>query len=120
LTPAPPIVLPANTPPALAQQIWQAALGQALQNQNPAVQVEYTNRNAVIESTRVASEHKTEGKITASTQPGGQIQISIVNSYARWGTIPEPSIAQESADSSEQPAVGGGTQDNGQGGGSAV
>jgi len=90
LTPAAPIVLPANTPPALAQQVWQAAANNALQNPSPAAQVQYSTRNAVIESVRVASEHRTEGRISASTMPNGEIRVSVVNSYARWGVVQEP------------------------------
>jgi hypothetical protein len=86
----PPITLPANTPPQIAQQVWQQAANQALQNQTPAVEVPYMNRNALIESTRVASEHRTEGKISGAVMPGGEIRMSIVTSYAAWSKIASP------------------------------
>jgi hypothetical protein len=93
LNPAAPIMLPANAPPALVQQVWQAAANNALQSPNPAVQVAFGTRNAVIESVRVASEHRTEGRISASALPNGEIRVSVVNSYARWGVVPESSPA---------------------------
>jgi hypothetical protein len=54
LSPGAPLVLPANTPPQAAQQVWQNVLNQAIQNQTggtTAPEVAYSNVNAVIEST---------------------------------------------------------------------
>ena len=85
------LALPANTPAAIAQQVWQAAANQALQNaQAGGVEVPYALVNAVIESTRVASECRTAGKISAWRQPGGEIRLSLTETEVRWMGIPIP------------------------------
>src|SRR5208337_3642405 len=50
LAPAPALNLAPNMPPQLAQQAWQAAANQALQNQTRPVEVPFTTKNALIES----------------------------------------------------------------------
>jgi hypothetical protein len=100
---APALILPANTPPQLAQQAWQAALNQAIQNQAQPIQVHYTTRNALIESTRVSSEHRTEGKIGASFMPNGEIRMSVVNSFAAWSKVEEPQPADPPPDEAQGP-----------------
>jgi hypothetical protein len=77
LRPPAPLVLPPNAPPPLVQQLWQAAAQQAMQNvANAAVEVAYSLVNAVLESTRVASEYRTSGKLSAFRNIGGEIQLS--------------------------------------------
>jgi hypothetical protein len=93
LTPAPAVNIPVNMPPQIAQQVWQAAANQALQNQAAPIEVPYVTRNALIESTRVASEHRTEGRIGASAMPNGEIRISVVISFAAWSLSPNPAAS---------------------------
>lgn len=90
LVPVAPIQLPPNAPPQVAQLVWQQVVNQATQNQKPTVEVPYELRNALIESTRVASEHRTEGKIGAVVMPTGEIRMSVVNSFAAWTKLQAP------------------------------
>ena len=84
-----PVVLPPNTPPQLANQIWQQIVQQALQAMSqPTVEVEYTLVNALIESTRKASEYKTIGSLSAARIIGGEIQLSATDKEAGWREIP--------------------------------
>jgi hypothetical protein len=96
LRPPAPLVLPPNTPPQLAQQLWQAAAQQAMQNlANAAVEVTYSLVNALLESTRVASEFRTSGTLTASRNINGEIQLSGTDRDTGWkrvGVSP-PSLA---------------------------
>jgi hypothetical protein len=100
LVPAPALNLPVDMPPPLAQQAWQAAANQALQNQAPTPEVPFVTKNALIESTRVASEHTTEGKISGFKTQTGDIKLSVVISAATWNDVPEPPIPSP-------PAAGG-------------
>ena len=95
LTPVPAIAVPGNMPPPVAQQVWQAAANQALQNPVPAAEVPYTIHNALIESTRAASEHRTEGRIGAVMMPSGEVRISVINSFAAWSRISSPAPVPE-------------------------
>jgi hypothetical protein len=90
LAPAPALNLAPNMPPQLAQQAWQAAANQAIQNQTRPVEVPFTTKNALIESTRVASEHTTEGKISGFVAQTGEIKLSVMISAATWNDVPEP------------------------------
>lgn len=96
LRPAAPLVLPQNTPPQVAQQLWQAAAQQAMQNlANSAVEVEYSLVNAVLESTRVASEYRTSGRLSAFRAPNGEIQLSGTDTDSGWkrvDTAPQPPL----------------------------
>jgi hypothetical protein len=88
LAPAGPVALPANTPSQVAQQVWQAVANQALQAASQAApQVPYSVVNAVIESSRLASEFRTTGNISAARQPGGEIRISMVDTAALWTPV---------------------------------
>lgn len=105
LRPAPAIAVPANMPPQVAQQVWQAAANQALQNPTPASEVPYTTRNALFESTRVASEHRTEGRIGAVMMPTGEVRLSVINSFTAWTRVsapgPEPDAVEAPARNDE-------------------
>jgi hypothetical protein len=101
LAPAPAINFPPNMPPQFAQQAWQAAANQALQNQTRPVEVPYTTKNALIESTRVASEHKTEGKISGFVTQTGEIKLSVVVSSATWSDVPESPAPNSSPGASD-------------------
>lgn len=96
LRPPAPLVVPPNTPPQVAQQLWQAAAQQAMQNlANAAVEVTYSLVNALLESTRVASEFRTSGTLTASRNINGEIQLSGTDRESGWrrlaGVPPGPS-----------------------------
>jgi hypothetical protein len=89
LTASAPLTLPPNAPPQLIDALWNQVAQQALARlSNPAVQVEYLQINAVIESPRVASEHSTAGRISATRAIGGDIQISMVATKGGWQSIP--------------------------------
>lgn len=91
LRPLAPVNLPANAPPQIAQQVWQTALQTAIQNlTTAAVEVPYRLINAVVESTRIASEYRTEGRLSAARAQDGQVRINGTDTYSRWGTIVQP------------------------------
>lgn len=101
-----PVSLPANTPPQIAQQVWNQVLQQAMQNAaNAGVQVPYSIVNAVIESTRAATEFKSVGNLSAVRNPNGEIQIAAVDTESQWKPVvppPQPQ-AQAQAPQPEQP-----------------
>ena len=91
LKPSAPLVLPANTPPNVAQQLWQQAAQQALQNlQGPGIDVAFQLVNAVIESPRLASENRTEGTLSACRKVGGDITVARTDIRAVWRNVPIP------------------------------
>jgi Serine dehydrogenase proteinase len=91
LQPPAPVVLPPNTPPQIAQGVWQAAANQALQNlAAPAVEVPYTIVNALLESTKIAAECVTKGKLSATRNVNGEIQLSGTDTESSWKRIVEP------------------------------
>jgi Serine dehydrogenase proteinase len=91
LRPVAPVVLPPNTPPQVAQGIWQAAANQALQNlAGPAVEVPYRIVNAVLESTKIAAECVTTGKLSAARNINGEIQLSGTDTESSWKRVAEP------------------------------
>jgi hypothetical protein len=88
LKPAPPLLLPANTPPQLAQQIWQATMQQAVQNLAAGgVEVDYSVVNALLEGTRVASEFRTKGKFSAHRTINGEIQLTGTDTDSGWKRV---------------------------------
>ncbi|HYR29118.1 MAG TPA: hypothetical protein VEU30_11675 [Thermoanaerobaculia bacterium] len=86
VAPAAPLILPSNTHPQHAQNAWNAALQQALTNQQTgtACEVPYTVTYALVESVRVASEFRQDGTISASRLPSGEFQVSIVTTKSGW------------------------------------
>jgi len=54
-------------------QIWQAIGKSGDSESQKAIEVLY-DANAVIESTRVSSEHRADGKISASVLPNGECE----------------------------------------------
>jgi hypothetical protein len=90
-----PLTLPANTPPQAAQQVWNQVLQQAMQNAaNAGIQVPYSIVNAVIESTRAASEFKSVGRLSAVRTPTGEIQIAAVDMESQWKPVAQPQPGQ--------------------------
>lgn len=68
--------LPANTPAAAIQQVWNQALQNALNElANPAVEVPFSAPFAVVESPRVASETKAEMNLSGARVAGGEITV---------------------------------------------
>lgn len=91
IVPPSPLLLPPNTPPQLANQLWQQIAQQALQAMSqPTIEVEYTLLNALIESTRKASEFRTIGSLSAARIIGGQIQLAATDRESGWREISLP------------------------------
>lgn len=91
LTPKAPISLPVNAPAAVINAVWQQAAQDALQGlASPAVEVAVSLVSTLVESGRVASENRTEAKISAARVAGGEIQVSIVETAAGWNPVPIP------------------------------
>jgi hypothetical protein len=91
LRPPAPVVVPPNSPPQLVQQVWQAAAQQAMQAlTNAGVEVAYSLVNAILESTRVASECRTSGTLTASRNVNGEIQLSGTDRESGWKRVAAP------------------------------
>ena len=82
LAPIGPLNLPPNTPPQVAQAVWQQVMANCAVA--PGVQVRYTYVNAVIESTRAASEARVTGTISAVLLPTGEVRVNVVDSGASW------------------------------------
>jgi len=98
LVPLAPVALPANAPPQVVQQVWQAVLQQAADNlRSAAVEVPYSLVNAVLESTRVASEFRTIGKLTAFRGPNGEIQLNGSDTCSKWTAISEQATEAQPA-----------------------
>jgi hypothetical protein len=88
LAPTAPLVMPPNTPAQLLQQLWTQAANNSLQAMaQPGIQVDYTIVNAVIESPRLATEHRTDGALSATRVAGGDVQMSAVEKTARWQRV---------------------------------
>jgi hypothetical protein len=89
LAPTKPLAMPPNTPPPLVQQLWNTAANNSLQAMaQPGLAIDYHFINAVIESTRLASEFRTEGSLSAARVAGGDVQLAAVERAGRWQTVP--------------------------------
>ena len=96
LRPSAPVVLPQNTPPPVAQGVWNGVANQALQNLagRNAVEVEYSLVNAVVESVRTASEFRTNGKLIAFRNMNGEVQLSATDTESCWKQVAgQPAVA---------------------------
>jgi ClpP class serine protease len=83
-----PLNLPPNIPTQMAQQVWNAEINKALTSaNNPGKEVGYSVVNAIIESSRISSEFRTSGKISAVRMPTGEVKVSIVNLEAHWKRV---------------------------------
>lgn len=78
------INLPPNTPQQIAQQVWQGVMSNALQD---VPEGDFSGVNAVVESSRVASEFRTKGTISAFRKPDGEIKISVVPKSTGWKPV---------------------------------
>ncbi len=74
--------MPANLPPPLMQQVYNQALQQI---QVTRVEpVDYEIFHAMLESTRLRSDFKTRGKITAMRLPDMNITVNIAPTFQGW------------------------------------
>jgi len=88
LQPLAPLRLPSNAPAGLQQQLWNAAGQQAIQTASGAApSVDYETVNAVVESVRAASEHRTVGKMTGIRLPNGEVQVSVLPTAQSWRQV---------------------------------
>jgi hypothetical protein len=93
LRPIAPLSLPPNAPPQLAQKVWEAAAQQVLGGLGgPAVEVEYSVVNALIESTRTASEFRTKGRLSGQRAFSGEIQLTGTDTEGSWRRTDAPSL----------------------------
>jgi hypothetical protein len=111
LKPQGPLVVPTNTPPQIAQNIWNAIANQAIQNAAAgAIEVPYTLVNALLESTASASECVTRGMLTASRNMNGEIQIAGMDTESSWKQAPAAAAQPPApAPAPPAPAPGGNT-----------
>lgn len=89
--PAPPVRLPANTPPVVAQNMWNGVFQQLMANVQtgaPAPEVPYSLVVAIVESVRAASQFSQKGSITATRMPTGEFQVSVVTRESGWVDVP--------------------------------
>ena len=88
LAPQAPVVLPPNTPPQFAEQVWNAVLSQAAQRAAAAgVEVERAIISAVIESERYASQHRARRRINVFRLPNGEIKYSALDVESTWEAV---------------------------------
>lgn len=98
LRPTAPLVLPPNAPGPMAAQVWNQVAQAALQNMaQPAVEVEYVQKKAVVESVRTASEFVVRGGITAARVGGGEIQLSVNDKQTGWADVVMPVPGEQTA-----------------------
>ncbi len=91
LSPPAPLVMPANTPPQVAKQLWEQVANQAVQAMSGgAREVEYSIVNALSESLRTASVYRTSGTVSACRFMGGEIKLSATDREAGWRSIRMP------------------------------
>jgi hypothetical protein len=109
LVPLAPVVIPPNTPPQVAGQIWQAAANSALQNlANRGIEVDYTLVNSLLESERLSAEYRTRGRLFAFRNPAGEIALSVTDTDTCWRrSRPAP----QSAPAPTQPGTAAGPAD---------
>jgi hypothetical protein len=114
LQPPAPFVIPPNTPPQVAQGIWNAVGAQAVQHATAsAVEVPYKIVNAVLESSSWASECVTRGKLTATRNANGEIQVAGVETESSWKQVdppPQPIVGPPAQVQSAAPAAPQATQ----------
>lgn len=93
--PVPIVQLPANLPPALAQQAHQKVLAQITVAEVPPAPFEIIH--AVVESTRHASRFVTNGLVVGTKTADHQIRMSTLNVRQHWTNVPPVAQAQQVA-----------------------
>ena len=103
IQPIAPLNIPPNTPPQLAQTLWQQVANTILGNLGtPAMEVDYKLVNAIIESVRLASEHVTIGKLSGSRQANGEIRVSGTNSDSGWKMVDLPQDSESTPEDTNE------------------
>jgi hypothetical protein len=88
LQPPAPVVIPPNAPPQVVQGIWNGvAQGAIQQAAGASVEVSYALVNALLESTQLASEFVTRGRISATRNMTGEIQLSGTDTESSWKRV---------------------------------
>ncbi|HEV8232756.1 MAG TPA: hypothetical protein VGQ75_10455 [Thermoanaerobaculia bacterium] len=88
-----PVALPPNAPPQLVQNVWTTIGNQAVTAAAAAgVEVRYSVVNALMESRRAASEHRTEGAITGFRTPTGELQLNLLDREGGWKSVTVPPV----------------------------
>lgn len=110
LAPPAPLNVPGNTPPQVAQQIWNAAAQNALNAATGhGVEVGYTILNGLLESIRASAEHRTTGKLWAFRQLNGEVGLSVLEteggSWKRIEIPPANPAGTEGAGASTSPTA---------------
>lgn len=94
IAPVAAVALPQNAPAQLANQVWGQVAQNALQALGqPALSVDYSFVNAVVESPRRASEFRTEGSLTGARVPGGEVRLVTTDRETGWRQVPVPAPA---------------------------
>lgn len=102
-----PIALPPNAPPQLIQNIWNAVGQNALQAVagHHGVEVDYTLVNGLLESTRLSSEFRTRGKLSAFRNQAGEVSLSVIETESgTWRRIGAEPVVTVQATPPIQPA----------------
>ena len=84
LQPPPIVNIPANTPPQLAQQIWQGVLAQITSVQGPVIDFKLVF--AAVESSRLTSRYIREGKLFGTRQNDLNFLIGMPRLVEKWIT----------------------------------
>ena len=79
--PPPFLNIPSNTPPQIAQQVWQNALSRPLVNYP---EIDYKKICAVLESCRLQRMYVEVGKISVLKAPNG-VSLNITKTSSEWG-----------------------------------
>jgi len=80
------IQLPANLPPQIAQQFYQALIQNIQVVSSPPV--EYTLFHAALESVRASARFETRGRVNAVRQPDMNLSVNIVPVESGWSYLP--------------------------------
>lgn len=107
VAPIAPLTLPPNAPQQLVNQLWNQVAQNAVNALSQApVEVNYSVVNALIESSRVASEYRTTGTLSASRLVSGEVQLAATDKQTGWRLVdlPQP-VAPQTAQLAEDGAV---------------
>jgi len=84
----PPVPIPPNAPAQVVKQIWTTVIQQAVQAAGgQGIEVPYSLINALIESCRTSAEFRTNGVLTATRQPDGEIKLLASERGASWTRV---------------------------------
>ncbi len=90
LRPVSPLRIPPDAPPDMVMQLWQNVAREASSRAaQPGIEVPFSMVIAVMESTRVASEYRSTGTLTARRLENGEIQVTATEVSAGWTIVDE-------------------------------